>query len=332
MNTNKSVKTTLKRREFKVVVVGDAGVGKTCLTLALKHNFDDFTFSTVKSTIGVDTIEKTVNIDSKYCEYAKRRGVMNQNDNDKNIDFNISTADKSVKLKVWDTAGTEKYSDNFAPLFIRNADAVIFVFSFDDITSLENIPKKLKKLKQLNEWPQSPEPLLLLVGTKIDLLFEKNEEIKVENVLSNFFKKISIKEGGGGVTTVNSKEVYEQLKALFFEMGGNNAIKSIPFTSSIKKLNIMKVFKIIAASLYLRSLSMIKERNNNKFSSFVGNTGNDTKKDNSYNDMDFLVSSIKKCKKNSIAEYNEFETINLSDDKSNNINALNINNDGLCCS
>ena len=68
---------------FKLVLIGDSGVGKSCLLLRFAD--DNFTDSYI-STIGVDFRFRTVKI-----------------------------MDKTVKLQIWDTAGQEDY-DRLRPL------------------------------------------------------------------------------------------------------------------------------------------------------------------------------------------------------------------------
>lgn len=62
---------------FKLVLIGDSGVGKSCLLLRFAD--DSFTDSYI-STIGVDFRFRTVTIENK-----------------------------TVKLQIWDTAGQERY-------------------------------------------------------------------------------------------------------------------------------------------------------------------------------------------------------------------------------
>jgi len=62
---------------FKLVLIGDSGVGKSCLLLRFAD--DSFTDSYI-STIGVDFRFRTVRL-----------------------------GDKFVKLQIWDTAGQERF-------------------------------------------------------------------------------------------------------------------------------------------------------------------------------------------------------------------------------
>ena len=93
---------------FKLLLVGDSGVGKSSLLL----RFSDDTFSdTYISTIGVD--------------------------------FKIQTlmlGDKTVKLQVWDTAGQERFRTITASYY-RGAQGVVVVYDVTNQTSFDNIAK-----------------------------------------------------------------------------------------------------------------------------------------------------------------------------------------------
>ena len=62
---------------FKLLLIGDSGVGKTCLLVRFS---DDAYNTTFISTIGIDFKIKTVEVDGK-----------------------------KIKLQIWDTAGQERY-------------------------------------------------------------------------------------------------------------------------------------------------------------------------------------------------------------------------------
>jgi len=91
---------------FKVVVVGQAGVGKTSLlTRYVDSMFPDEHYS----TIGVEHKIKTLQIDGKL-----------------------------VKLQMWDTAGQERFH-SLALNYFRGAQAAMLVFSLDDPKSFEKL-------------------------------------------------------------------------------------------------------------------------------------------------------------------------------------------------
>lgn len=88
---------------FKVVLVGNAGVGKTCLV----RRFTQGLFPKGQgATIGVDFMIKTVEVEGKNGR-------------------------ELVKLQIWDTAGQERFR-SITQSYYRSAHALILVY---DITS-----------------------------------------------------------------------------------------------------------------------------------------------------------------------------------------------------
>ena len=55
---------------FKIVVIGDAGIGKTCIVQRFKHGFY---MERHGNTIGVDFMLKTVEVDHKRVKVAKTK-------------------------------------------------------------------------------------------------------------------------------------------------------------------------------------------------------------------------------------------------------------------
>ena len=99
---------------FKLLLIGDSGVGKSCLLLRFAD--DTYTESYI-STIGVDFKIRTIELDGK-----------------------------TIKLQIWDTAGQERFRtitsryDNFAIVFTCTSFKYIFTY----------IPTKL--MKNLFKW------------------------------------------------------------------------------------------------------------------------------------------------------------------------------------
>ena len=143
--------------EFKVITLGDSGVGKTSiLKRFVNGKFDNKTIS----TIGFGTSSK---------------------------DLTLKNGTK-IKLKLIDTAGQENYQA-LAATYIKNTDAVLFVFSHDNQESFNNIKKWLDNFKENNHTIDFSKTLpAYLVGNKCDLEHiisnEEIEEIKKEN---NFY-------------------------------------------------------------------------------------------------------------------------------------------------
>jgi len=127
--------STTKQRDydhlFKLVLIGDSGVGKSCLLLRFAD--DAFTESYI-STIGVDFRFRTVKIDKK-----------------------------TVKLQIWDTAGQERFR-TITSAYYRGADGIIMVY---DVTSSDSFDHVNDWLKEVNRYA-SEGTCKLLVGNKSD--------------------------------------------------------------------------------------------------------------------------------------------------------------------
>lgn len=116
---------------FKLVLIGDSGVGKSCLLLRFADNA--FTESYI-STIGVDFRFRTVKVDKN-----------------------------TVKLQIWDTAGQERFR-TITSAYYRGADGIIMVY---DVTSQESFNHVADWLTEVNRYA-SEGTCKLLVGNKSD--------------------------------------------------------------------------------------------------------------------------------------------------------------------
>ena len=117
---------------MKVMLIGDSGVGKSCLLL--RYTDDHFTESYI-STIGVDFKIKTLNVDGKI-----------------------------IKLQIWDTAGQERFRTITASYY-RGAHSVIVVYDITDQLSFQNTVLWLQEIKRYS----SEKVKKILIGNKSDL-------------------------------------------------------------------------------------------------------------------------------------------------------------------
>ncbi|XP_066998863.1 ras-related protein Rab-30 isoform X2 [Anabrus simplex] len=116
---------------FKVVLVGNAGVGKTCLV----RRFTQGLFPPGQgATIGVDFMIKTVEIDNE-----------------------------KVKLQIWDTAGQERFR-SITQSYYRSAHALILVYDISCQPTFDCLPDWLREIEEY----ASSKVLRVLVGNKID--------------------------------------------------------------------------------------------------------------------------------------------------------------------
>ncbi|KAA8590609.1 hypothetical protein FQN60_014543 [Etheostoma spectabile] len=125
-------------RLFKVVLVGNSGVGKTCL---LKRFCDDCFHSGTCATVGIDYSVKTIAVDNSQ-----------------------------VALQLWDTAGQERYR-SITKQFFRKADGVVVMY---DITSEQSFTAVRQWLTSVKEGAGEDIPVMLL-GNKTDKEIERQD-------------------------------------------------------------------------------------------------------------------------------------------------------------
>lgn len=122
---------------FKMIIIGDPSVGKTCIMNRFVHD----KFINTLSTIGVSFLFKDTKYDGKKLRY-----------------------------QIWDTAGQERFNSTVSKYY-RGACVVLIVYSVDDEKSFKNIIKWYNMVKK-NNLPDYM--LLVIVGNKIDTV--KNQE------------------------------------------------------------------------------------------------------------------------------------------------------------
>jgi Ras-related protein Rab-1A len=137
---------------FKLVLIGDSGVGKSCLLLRFAD--DNFTDSYI-STIGVDFRFRTITIDKK-----------------------------TVKLQIWDTAGQERFR-TITSAYYRGADGIIMVY---DVTSQDSFDHVEEWLSEVDRYANE-NTSKLLIGNKADLVDEKQV---AEETAQRFAEKLGI--------------------------------------------------------------------------------------------------------------------------------------------
>lgn len=117
---------------FKLVLIGDSGVGKSCLLLRFADGA--FTESYI-STIGVDFRFRTVEIE-----------------------------EQTVKLQIWDTAGQERFR-TITSAYYRGADGIIMVY---DVTNRDSFLHVRDWLAEVNRYAPDGTCQKLLIGNKSD--------------------------------------------------------------------------------------------------------------------------------------------------------------------
>jgi len=127
---------------FKILLIGDSGVGKSCLLLRFADN--SWTDTHI-STIGVDFKIKTLEIDGK-----------------------------TVKLQIWDTAGQERFR-TITSSYYRGAQGIILVYDCTDKESFNNVKQWIGEIERY----ACENVNKLLVGNKADLADERQVDTNV---------------------------------------------------------------------------------------------------------------------------------------------------------
>eukprot|EP00200_Dunaliella_tertiolecta_P005975 CAMPEP_0202355150 /NCGR_PEP_ID=MMETSP1126-20121109/10166_1 /ASSEMBLY_ACC=CAM_ASM_000457 /TAXON_ID=3047 /ORGANISM="Dunaliella tertiolecta, Strain CCMP1320" /LENGTH=225 /DNA_ID=CAMNT_0048947721 /DNA_START=239 /DNA_END=917 /DNA_ORIENTATION=- len=120
----------------KLLLIGDSGVGKSCLLLRFSE--DSFTSSFI-TTIGIDFKIKKIMVDNKL-----------------------------VKLQIWDTAGQERFR-TITSAYYRGAMGILLLYDVTDEASFNNIRNWMRNIEQ----HASDNVNKILVGNKSDMANEK---------------------------------------------------------------------------------------------------------------------------------------------------------------
>ncbi|XP_070495609.1 ras-related protein Rab-30 [Chironomus tepperi] len=121
---------------FKVVLIGNSGVGKTCLV----RRFTQGVFPKGQgATIGVDFMIKTLEIENS----AGQR--------------------EAVKLQIWDTAGQERFR-SITQSYYRSAHALILVYDLSCQPTFDALNDWIREIQEY----ANPKVLKILVGNKTD--------------------------------------------------------------------------------------------------------------------------------------------------------------------
>ena len=121
---------------FKIIFIGDSGVGKSCLTSkAVKNTFEDY----YQATVGFEFLT-----------------------------YNLKLNDKVIKMQIWDTCGQEIYK-SLITNFYRNSSLAIVTYSIDNRESFQHAENWLNDLRS----QANPDVRIFLVGNKADLEEER---------------------------------------------------------------------------------------------------------------------------------------------------------------
>ncbi|KAM3723170.1 Ras-related protein [Dirofilaria immitis] len=145
-------KTYRAKRVFKVIILGDAGVGKTCLSFRFCNG--RFPAQT-EATIGVDFRERSVAIDGEL-----------------------------IRLQLWDTAGQERYRQSIVSHYYRNVNAVVFVYDVSNPSSFHSLNDWISECRKHSVSSTNNTPHIL-IGNKCDLTLANRVKTDVAQIFAD---------------------------------------------------------------------------------------------------------------------------------------------------
>ncbi|XP_019771275.1 ras-related protein Rab-8A isoform X1 [Dendroctonus ponderosae] len=126
---------------FKLLLIGDSGVGKTCVLFRFSEDAFNTTFI---STIGIDFKIRTIDLDGK-----------------------------KIKLQIWDTAGQERFR-TITTAYYRGAMGIMLVYDITNEKSFENIKNWIRNIEE----NASADVEKMLLGNKCEL--EEKRQVSKE--------------------------------------------------------------------------------------------------------------------------------------------------------
>ena len=138
--------------KFKIVVIGEANVGKTSIVQQFVNNKFEETY---EETIGVEFFNKTFKVN-----------------------------DKIIKIEIWDTAGSERFA-SITKNYYRGAQGVFIVYDITQKNTFDKIEVWLNEIKNYTK----EEVDIILIGNKNDL---ENLRTVSNNMLINLGKNLGL--------------------------------------------------------------------------------------------------------------------------------------------
>jgi Ras-related protein Rab-6A len=177
-------------KKFKIVFLGDQGVGKT--SIIKRFIFDNFDENN-SATIGVDLISKNITVDGK-----------------------------TVRLNLWDTAGQERFRC-LIPGYIRDSNVAIAVYDITRKETFTNLQSWINDVKSQRE----DDVVLAIAGCKQDLIDKREvtveEATKFAQEHKALFTEVSAKTGN------NIPQMFQQVVNQLLGGLGNTQIQ-VPAT------------------------------------------------------------------------------------------------------
>ena len=160
---------------FKLVLIGDSSVGKSCLLLR-------FAVRTARLKLSPSLVSLAAHAQHLSLSLALRLPLMQDNAFTESyistigVDFRFRTVkigEKSVKLQIWDTAGQERFR-TITSAYYRGADGIILVYDITKRTSFDHVRDWLSEVQRF----ANQDTCKLLIGNKCDMEVDRRVQLE----------------------------------------------------------------------------------------------------------------------------------------------------------
>ncbi|CEQ42060.1 SPOSA6832_03853 [Sporobolomyces salmonicolor] len=224
--------------EYKVVVLGGGGVGKSALTVRFVH------------ALFVEKYDPT--IEDSYRRTLMVDGI-------------------TVALEVLDTAGTEQFM-SLHHMYIKSGDGFLLVFSLtslESVSELHSLREQIQRIKEASNYSGKPQKVpIVLVGSKLDLTQERQVPRNTAVELSRSWGGVSLLAlRFAGEVVVLFRPPFlpsDRVETMSAELTQrfHATLAQIPYyeTSSRKEINVTEVFEDVTRQMIKAEQSSPRRR------------------------------------------------------------------------
>ena len=189
MEISRDYKTDDNNLLSKIVVIGDANVGKTNI---------------IRRIIGEDfrEMEATIGVEFMYINIK---------------DIDKDDPNKTMSIQIWDTSGAERYKA-ITTTHIRGADGAYIVYDISNESSFTHLNYWYNCLRDAAD----NDIIIFLIGNKSDLIYEEGRAVKKKDAI-DFINKNQL-QGYAECSAKNNeniKETFEKFYKMLYNKNKN---------------------------------------------------------------------------------------------------------------